>query len=100
MRSASRPRRGPRRHAEPRAAAHVWRRSVSIEAHLFDADGDCYGVLVRIDFVARLRDTVRFESPEALIGAAPPRRGPPARASAGVGILLDTLSVDSARAAT
>lgn len=39
-----------------------------LEAHLFDADGDFYGMRVRLDFVARLRETRRFESPEALRG--------------------------------
>lgn len=39
-----------------------------IEAHLFDADGDFYGMRVRLDFVARLRETLRFESPDALRG--------------------------------
>ena len=40
---------------------------VGIEAHLFDAAGDFYGAWVRVDFVARLRDTVRFPSVEALV---------------------------------
>ncbi len=40
--------------------------SVGLEAHLFDAEGDFYGMRVRVDFVARLRETRRFESPEAL----------------------------------
>jgi riboflavin kinase / FMN adenylyltransferase len=42
--------------------------ALSIEAHLFDADGDLYGDHVRLDFVARLRDTRRFESADALVG--------------------------------
>ncbi len=37
-----------------------------LEAHLFDADGDFYGMRVRLDFIARLRETRKFESPEAL----------------------------------
>ena len=41
--------------------------AVSIEAHLFDTSGDWYGAWVRVDFIARLRDTRRFESAEALI---------------------------------
>lgn len=40
--------------------------TVSIEAHLFDADVDLYGTRVRIDFISRLRDTVRFPDLEAL----------------------------------
>ena len=38
-----------------------------LEAHLFDASGDWYATTVRLDFVARLRDTMRFESPQALV---------------------------------
>jgi riboflavin kinase/FMN adenylyltransferase len=39
----------------------------TLEVHLFDASGDWYGRTVRIDFVARLRDTVRFENAGALV---------------------------------
>jgi len=39
---------------------------VSLEAHLFDADDDFYGDRVRVEFVKRLRDTVRFPSSAAL----------------------------------
>jgi riboflavin kinase / FMN adenylyltransferase len=39
----------------------------TIEAHLFDADGDFYGAFVEVAFVARLRDTMRFDGPAALI---------------------------------
>jgi riboflavin kinase/FMN adenylyltransferase len=42
--------------------------ALGIEAHLFDADGELYGERVRLDFVARLRETRRFESAEALVG--------------------------------
>jgi riboflavin kinase/FMN adenylyltransferase len=38
-----------------------------IEVHLFDAEGDWYGTTVRVDFVQRLRDTVRFDTPAALV---------------------------------
>ena len=41
---------------------------LSLEAHLFEAVGDFYGARVRLDLVARLRDTRRFESAEALVG--------------------------------
>lgn len=41
--------------------------AVGVEAHLFDTSGDWYGAWVRIDFIARLRDTVKFESPQALV---------------------------------
>jgi riboflavin kinase/FMN adenylyltransferase len=37
-----------------------------LEAHLFDADVDLYGAHVRVELVARLRETRRFASPEAL----------------------------------
>jgi riboflavin kinase / FMN adenylyltransferase len=39
---------------------------VVVEAHLFDADLDLYDARVRIDFVARLRDTQKFNGIEAL----------------------------------
>jgi riboflavin kinase/FMN adenylyltransferase len=38
-----------------------------VEAHLFDANVDLYGAPVRIDFVARLRDTQQFSGVEALV---------------------------------
>ena len=38
----------------------------SLEAHLFDFDGDLYGFEVTVEFVSRLRDVVRFESVDAL----------------------------------
>jgi riboflavin kinase / FMN adenylyltransferase len=41
--------------------------AVGIEAHLFDASGDWYGAWVRVDFIARLRDTQKFSSPAALV---------------------------------
>lgn len=37
------------------------------EAHLFDAALDLYGASVRVDFVARLRETRAFPSAEALV---------------------------------
>jgi riboflavin kinase/FMN adenylyltransferase len=40
---------------------------VSLEAHLFDVDGDWYGSHVRVDFVQRLRDVRRFGSLDELI---------------------------------
>ena len=39
----------------------------TIEVHLFDADGDFYGEFVHAALVERLRDTLRFEGPEALM---------------------------------
>ena len=37
-----------------------------LEAFLLDFEGDLYGDTIRIEFVKRLRDELRFESPEAL----------------------------------
>jgi riboflavin kinase / FMN adenylyltransferase len=41
--------------------------AVGIEAHLFDTSGDWYGARVRVDFIARLRDTQKFSTPAALV---------------------------------
>jgi riboflavin kinase/FMN adenylyltransferase len=41
--------------------------TIGIEAHLFDTSGDWYGAWVRVDFIARLRDTQKFSTPAALI---------------------------------
>jgi riboflavin kinase / FMN adenylyltransferase len=38
----------------------------SLEAHLFDFDGNLYGEWVRVEWVERLRDVARFASLEAL----------------------------------
>ena len=40
---------------------------VVIEVHLFGSPGDLYGSRVRLDFVHRLRDTMRFDGVEALV---------------------------------
>jgi riboflavin kinase / FMN adenylyltransferase len=40
--------------------------ATSLEAHLFDVSGEFYGAQVRIDFVARLRETRKFASAELL----------------------------------
>ena len=39
----------------------------TLEVHMFDVDADFYGDRVDIAFVARLRDTVRFPNPDALV---------------------------------
>ena len=39
----------------------------TLEVHMFDVDADFYGDRVDIAFVARLRDTVRFPGPDALV---------------------------------
>jgi riboflavin kinase/FMN adenylyltransferase len=41
--------------------------AISLEVNLFDASGDWYGAEVRVEFVRRLRDTMRFESADALV---------------------------------
>ena len=41
--------------------------TTTIEAHLFDADGDWYGTRVRIDFIAKLRETRKFADAVALV---------------------------------
>ena len=40
----------------------------ALEVHCFEMKGDLYGARVRVDFVARLRETRKFESPAALRG--------------------------------
>ena len=40
---------------------------ITLEAHLFDADGDWYGSRVRVDLIARLRDTKKFSGPDELV---------------------------------
>jgi riboflavin kinase / FMN adenylyltransferase len=40
--------------------------TTSLEAHLFDTAGNFYGAHVRVDFVARLRETRKFSSAEQL----------------------------------
>jgi riboflavin kinase/FMN adenylyltransferase len=42
-------------------------RELAIETHLFDYDGDLYGRRVRLGFVQRLRDEIRFDSVDALV---------------------------------
>jgi riboflavin kinase / FMN adenylyltransferase len=41
--------------------------TLSLEVHLFDASGSWYDSKVRVEFVARLRDVVRFDSVDALV---------------------------------
>jgi riboflavin kinase/FMN adenylyltransferase len=38
-----------------------------LEAHLFDFDGDLYGQRLEVEFSARLRDELRFESLDAMV---------------------------------
>ncbi len=37
-----------------------------LEAHLFDFDGDLYGQRIKVEFVAKLRDELRFDNLDAL----------------------------------
>jgi riboflavin kinase/FMN adenylyltransferase len=41
--------------------------TITLEAHLFDADADLYAAPVRLQFVERLREVQRFASPDALV---------------------------------
>jgi riboflavin kinase / FMN adenylyltransferase len=41
--------------------------TVTQEVHLFDADGDWYGQTVRVEFVSRLRETMKFAGPQELM---------------------------------
>jgi riboflavin kinase/FMN adenylyltransferase len=41
--------------------------AISIEVHMFDARGDFYGMRVRIDFIGRIRETMKFDGPAALV---------------------------------
>ncbi len=58
----------------PAAISLGWRPTFSpaaerlaLEAHVLDFAGDLYGEAAGVQFVARLRDEERFDSPEALI---------------------------------
>jgi riboflavin kinase/FMN adenylyltransferase len=39
---------------------------VTVEAHLFDFEGDLYGECLSVQFLQRLRDEQKFDSPDAL----------------------------------
>ncbi len=41
--------------------------TVKVEVHLMDYDGDLYGRQLMVDFVARVRDIARFDSPDDLV---------------------------------
>jgi riboflavin kinase/FMN adenylyltransferase len=41
--------------------------AVTLEVHLFDTAGDWYGRPVGVEFIARLRDTMKFSGPDALV---------------------------------
>ena len=41
--------------------------TVTLEVHLFEAEGDWYGSTVRVEFFARLRDTIKFAGAAELV---------------------------------
>lgn len=43
------------------------KRTINVEAHLLDFDRDLYGETLTLEFVARLRDELKFDSVEALL---------------------------------
>lgn len=42
-------------------------KGLTVEAHLIDFDGDLYGERMRLEFVRRLRDEIKFDSKEELV---------------------------------
>src|SRR3546814_12570578 len=53
-----------------------------LEAHLFDFEGDLYGRRIEVEFIARLRDELKFDDLPALVAQmhldAAQARAPPA----------------------
>ena len=43
------------------------KQKMRIEAHILDFDRNLYGFNVRIDFLERLRDEMKFDSPDELV---------------------------------
>lgn len=41
--------------------------NVTVEVHILDFDGELYGLSLTIDFIAKLRDEMRFENKQALV---------------------------------
>src|SRR5687767_5032599 len=41
--------------------------AITLEVHLFESGGDWYGRQVRVEFVSRLRDTMKFSGPVELV---------------------------------
>ena len=41
--------------------------AITLEVHLFEGSGDWYGRQVRVEFVSRLRDTMKFSGPAELV---------------------------------
>jgi riboflavin kinase/FMN adenylyltransferase len=42
-------------------------KEVLLEVHVFDFDGDLYGREIEVEFVAKLRDEVKFDSLDAMM---------------------------------
>ncbi len=38
-----------------------------LEVHVFDFNGDLYGRLIEVEFVAKLRDEVKFDSLDSMV---------------------------------
>jgi riboflavin kinase/FMN adenylyltransferase len=38
-----------------------------LEAHVFEFEGDLYGREIEVEFVARLRDELKFDSVDAMV---------------------------------
>ncbi len=38
-----------------------------LEVHVFDFSGDLYGRLIEVEFIAKLRDEVKFDSLDAMV---------------------------------
>jgi riboflavin kinase / FMN adenylyltransferase len=38
-----------------------------LEVHIFDFEGDLYGRLIEVEFIAKLRDEVKFDSLDSMI---------------------------------
>ena len=41
--------------------------ALGVEVHLFDFEGDLYGDTLRVSFVERIRDEMKFDGPESLV---------------------------------
>jgi riboflavin kinase/FMN adenylyltransferase len=38
-----------------------------LEVHVFDFEGDLYGRLIQVEFVAKLRDEIKFDSVDSMV---------------------------------
>ena len=51
-----------------------------LEVHVFDFAGDLYGRLIEVEFIAKLRDEVKFDSLDSMVVQMKDRCGAGARA--------------------